>query len=69
MSGSWLHITIDDEYRRPYVFMYGIGTMYPYLRANELLAKYEDYNETGRYKTFSFIPDIGNKVHSNSLIP
>ena len=50
------HITIDDEYRRPYVFMYGIGTMYPYLRANELLAKYEDYNETGRYKIILFYP-------------
>lgn len=50
------HIAIDDEYRRPYVFMYGIGTMYPYLRANELLAKYEDYNETGRYKIILFYP-------------
>lgn len=44
------HITIKDQYRRPYVFMYGIGSMYPYLRVNEFLALYEDYNETDKYK-------------------
>ena len=31
------HITIKDQYRRPYVFMYGIGSMYPSLSVNELL--------------------------------
>ena len=50
------HITIKDQYRRPYVFMYGVGSMFPYLRVNELLAKYEDYNDTDRYKIIVFYP-------------
>ena len=50
------HITIKDDYRRPYVFLYGIGSMYPYLRVNEFLSLYEDYNETGKYKIIVFYP-------------
>ena len=50
------HITIKDQYRRPYVFMHGIGSMYPYLRVNEFLALYEDYNESGKYKIIVFYP-------------
>lgn len=50
------HIAIKDGYRRPYVFLYGIGPMYPYLRVNEFLALYEDYNETGKYKIIVFYP-------------
>ena len=50
------HITIKDQYRRPYVFIYGIGSMYPYLRVNEFLALYEDYNETSKYKIIVFYP-------------
>lgn len=50
------HIAIRDEYHRPYVFMYGVGSMFPYLRVNELLALYEDYNETDKYKIIVFYP-------------
>jgi hypothetical protein len=50
------HISQDDSYRRPFVFLYGIGSMYPYLRVNEFLASYENYNETGRYKLIVFYP-------------
>ena len=50
------HIKIDDDYKRPYVFLYGIGSMYPYLRVNEFLALYEDYNETSKYKLIVFYP-------------
>ncbi|MGI6224335.1 MAG: BREX protein BrxB domain-containing protein [Prevotella sp.] len=50
------HISIKDDYKRPYVFIYGIGSMFPYLRVNEFLAKYEDYNETGKYKILVFYP-------------
>ena len=50
------HITIKDQYRRPYVFLYGIGSMFPYLRVNEFLALYEDYNDTGKYKIIVFYP-------------
>ncbi len=47
---------IDDGLRRPYIFVYGIGKMFPYLRANVFLTKYEPYNETSRYKIILFYP-------------
>lgn len=50
------HIRIKDDYKRPYVFLYGIGSMYPYLRVNEFLALYENYNETDKYKIIVFYP-------------
>ena len=50
------HISIKDDYRRPYVFLHGIGSMYPYLRVNEFLALYEDYNQSGKYKIIVFYP-------------
>ena len=50
------HINIEDDYKRPYVFLYGVGSMYPYLRVNELLALYEDYNEIGKYKRIVSYP-------------
>lgn len=50
------HISIKDEYKRPFVFLYGVGSMYPYLRVNEFLAQYEDYNETSKYKILVFYP-------------
>jgi hypothetical protein len=48
------HVSIKDKYRRPYVFFYGVGSMFPYLRVNELLALYEDYNDTSKYKIIVF---------------
>ena len=50
------HIEQKDHFRRPYVFIYGVGGIYPYLRVNKLLAMYEDYNETNRYKLIIFYP-------------
>ncbi|MGN1253188.1 MAG: BREX protein BrxB domain-containing protein [Prevotella sp.] len=50
------HISQRDNLKRPYVFLSGIGSMYPYLRVNEFLATYEDYNETGKYKIIVFYP-------------
>lgn len=50
------HISIEDDLRRPYIFLHGIGPMYPYLRVNEFLALYEDYNETDKYKIIVFYP-------------
>lgn len=45
-----------DMYKRPYVFLYGVGAIFPYLRVNELLALYEDYNKTNEYKIIVFYP-------------
>lgn len=55
------HIEIDDDLKRPYVFLYGIGSIFPYLRANELLALYEDYNITHKYKILVFYPGHSEK--------
>ena len=32
---------IDDGFIRPYVFLYGIGNIYPYLRTSNFLNRYE----------------------------
>lgn len=50
------HKAKKDIYRRPYVFLYGVGAIFPYLRVNELLALYEDYNKTNEYKIIVFYP-------------
>lgn len=47
---------IDDQYIRPYVFMYGLGNIYPYLRTSNLLNRYEPYNRSERYKVILFYP-------------
>lgn len=53
------HKAKKDEMRRSYVFLHGIGSMYPYLRVNEFLALYEDFNRTNEYKIIVFYP--GNR--------
>lgn len=50
------HVSIVDKFKRPYVFMYGLGNIYPYLRASTLLSKYESLNDTQRYKIILFYP-------------
>lgn len=50
------HISIDDDKLRPYVFLYGIGSMYPYMRTSYLLANYESYNKSNKYKVIVFYP-------------
>ena len=47
---------IDDQYIRPYVFVYGLGNIYPYLRTSNLLNRYEQYNRSGKYKIILFYP-------------
>ena len=53
----------DDVMKRPYVFLYGVGAMAPYLRVNELLAMYEDFNITDKYKLLVFYP--GNRIENS----
>ena len=47
---------IDDGFIRPYVFLYGIGNIYPYLRTSNFLNRYEKYNRSSRYKIILFYP-------------
>lgn len=44
------HITQNDGLNHPYVFVHGIGKMFPYLRTNVFLTRYEKYNDTSLYK-------------------
>ena len=50
------HVSKVDEYIRPYVFLYGLGNIYPYLRTSNLLNRYERYNSSERYKIILFYP-------------
>lgn len=52
----------NDNMRRPYIFFYGIGRIYPYLRTNVLLTAYEKFNRVNKYKVILFYPgsQIGN---------
>lgn len=55
------HISIKDDKIRPYIFLYGIGSMYPYLRTNVFLTNYEKYNQSSNYKLIVFYPGKVNK--------
>lgn len=55
------HISIKDDKIRPYIFLYGIGSMYPYLRTNVFLTNYEKYNQSSNYKLIVFYPGNVNK--------
>lgn len=54
------HISIEDDKKRPYVFVYGIGDIFPYMRTNVFLTNYEKYNKTDKYKIILFYP--GHRV-------
>lgn len=55
------HISIKDNKIRPYIFLYGIGSMYPYLRTNVFLTNYEKYNQSSNYKLIVFYPGNVNE--------
>ena len=65
------HVSIEDEFRRPYVFVHGVGSMYPYIRVNELLTLYEQYNVTYKYKIIVFYPGYreNNSFRLFGLLP
>ena len=51
---------------KPYVFVYGIGSMFPYLRANVFLTCMEQFNQVNQYKIILFYPGE-SKGNSYSL--
>lgn len=57
------HKAKTDGLKRPFVFLYGVGSIFPYLRVNEFLALYEDFNKTNLYKIIVFYP--GNRDHNS----
>lgn len=67
---KWVNKKIKDHLaksenanNKPYIFIHGIGQMFPYLRANVFLTKFEPYNEPDKYKIILFYPGCseGNK--------
>lgn len=50
------HVSKNDDLRKSYIFLYGVGSMFPYLRVNQFLTLYENYNETDKYKIIVFYP-------------
>lgn len=50
-----------SENKHPYIFVYGIGSMYPYLRANAFLANYEKFNAVSLYKLILFYPGTNSE--------
>ena len=50
------HLSINDGLNKPYIFIHGVGKMFPYLRTNVFLTRYEKYNDTSRYKIILFYP-------------
>lgn len=50
------HISQNDGLDHPYIFVHGIGKIFPYLRTNVFLTRYEKYNDTSAYKLILFYP-------------
>lgn len=50
------HISQNDGLDHPYIFVHGIGKMFPYIRTNVFLTRYEKYNDTSSYKIILFYP-------------
>ncbi|SHM74959.1 BREX protein BrxB domain-containing protein [Fibrobacter sp. UWB7] len=46
----------EDEFTRPYIFIHGVGQMYPYLRTSTFFAQYEPLNKPSKYKMILFYP-------------
>ncbi len=57
----------DTSHKRPYVFLHGIGAMFPYLRANEFLTSYEAVNNAFLYKVILFYPGTVSDTGQFSL--
>ncbi|MGM9802982.1 MAG: BREX protein BrxB domain-containing protein, partial [Muribaculaceae bacterium] len=50
------HVNAESTGKKPYVFLYGIGSMFPFLRTSVFLSGYEEFNETSNYKIIVFYP-------------
>lgn len=50
------HIEQESQLKKSFVFLYGIGQIYPYLRTNTFLSNFERYNTGEHYKIIVFYP-------------
>lgn len=78
------HLSSDSALKKVYVFFYGFGSLSPYMRANKLVARLEQYVkeykviifypgtfENGNYKLFGKLAakNIYRANHLNNLLP
>jgi hypothetical protein len=56
------HIEEENQLKKSFVFLYGIGQIFPYLRTNTFLSNFERYNKGEKYKLIVFYPghSVGN---------
>ena len=56
------HIENENRLKKSFVFLYGVGQIYPYLRTNTFLSNFERYNKGEMYKLIVFYPghSVGN---------
>ncbi len=50
------HMALKDGLNKPYIFIHGIGKMFPYMRTNVFLTRYEKYNDPESYRIILFYP-------------
>ena len=50
------YIEDENQLKKSFVFLYGIGQIYPYLRTNTFLSNFERYNKGEKYKLIVFYP-------------
>lgn len=50
------HLNKENELTKSFVYLYGFGHIYPYLRTNTFLSNFERYNHGEDYKIIVFYP-------------
>lgn len=50
------HLENENRLKKSFVFLHGIGQIYPYLRVNTFLSNFERYNKGEKYKLIVFYP-------------
>ena len=55
------HLNKESELTKSFVYLYGFGQIYPYLRTNNFLSKFERYNHGEDYKIIVFYPGHANR--------
>jgi Domain of unknown function (DUF1788). len=57
------HIEDENQLKKSFVFLYGVGQIFPYLRTNTFLSNFERYNKGEKYKIIVFYP--GHSVNNS----
>lgn len=55
------HLQQENELTKSFVFLYGFGQIFPYLRTNTFLSNFERYNNGEQYKIIVFYPGHAQK--------